>query len=78
MYAGAPVPEKRGRKNLENEIKESIITFLKNSDNSYPASNRNVYLGKSPNGEKIWTPVLYRNKSIVSLYDFDLLDVALA
>jgi hypothetical protein len=70
LYAGAPVPEKRGRNNLEVEIGESIITFLKSSDNTYPASNRSVYMGKDLSGEKIWTPVIYRNKSVACLYDF--------
>jgi len=71
LFPGAPVPEKRGRKKIKIEMAKSILHFINKDDHSYPSSNRMVKMGKKNTKKgKIDVPVIYRNKSISSLYDF--------
>jgi len=71
LFPGAPVPEKRGRKKIKIEMAKSVLHFINKDDHSYPSSNRMVKMGKKNTKKgKIDVPVIYRNKSISSLYDF--------
>lgn len=58
-FPGAPVQEKRGRRGLSDEIKESIKAHALSLRMSYPAANRTIKV-KTPEG-KVTTAVVYKS-----------------
>ena len=66
-YPGSPVKKKSGgRQILSADIKESVQKFMKTKKMSHPAANRTVLVLK--NGQKVRTPVRYRDTTITEAH----------